>query len=478
MQVCVIGTGYVGLVTGVCLAQIGHQVICVDNDIEKVKLMQSGQSPIFEPGLAQMMQANMQAERLKFTADLQVGVNYGEILFIAVGTPALPSGASDTRYVEAVARGIGEHLNGGYKVIVNKSTVPIGSGDWVRRLVLNGVAEGNSEVAGFDVVSNPEFLREGSAIYDTFNPDRIVIGSSSQQAIELMQQLYAPIVTRQYAQYPDLAPVPVLVTDLTSAEMIKYAANAFLATKISFINEVGNICDRVGADVTLVAQGIGLDSRIGHKFLQAGIGWGGSCFPKDVSALVHTATDYGYDARLLKSTIETNRQQRLIAVEKLQQVLKILKGKTIGLLGLTFKPDTDDLRDAPALDLIDRLTHLGAKVKAYDPLINSDRSHPDLAKITVTTSAEDLASGCDALVLVTEWQEFQELDYAHLASLMEQPTIVDGRNFLDAKSLAKAGFDYIGIGCPKIDRVNRTKKNSIQIEDLVLRSATRSIELI
>jgi UDPglucose 6-dehydrogenase len=264
--------------------------------------------------------------------------------------------------------------------------------------------------------------------------------------------------------------VPVLVTDLTSAEMIKYAANAFLATKISFINEVSNICDRVGADVTQVAKGIGLDSRIGHKFLQAGIGWGGSCFPKDVSALVHTATDYGYDAQLLKSTIETNRQQRLIAVEKLQQVLKILKGKTIGLLGLTFKPDTDDLRDAPALDLIDRLTYLGAKIKAYDPLISSARSHPKLAKITLTTNAEDLASDCDALVLVTEWQEFQQLDYAHLARLMERPTIVDGRNYLDPKSLANAGFDYIGIGRPQIDRVTPLEFLPIQIDDRILKS--------
>jgi UDPglucose 6-dehydrogenase len=332
MQVCVIGTGYVGLVTGVCLAQIGHQVICVDNDVQKVKLMQSGQSPMFEPGLAQMMTANMQAGRLEFTADLKVGVERGEILF-------------------------------------------------------------------------------------------------------------------------------------------KYAANAFLATKISFINEVGNICDRVGADVTLVAKGIGLDTRIGHKFLQAGIGWGGSCFPKDVSALVHTATDYGYDAQLLKATIETNRQQRLIAIDKLQQVLKILKGKTIGLLGLTFKPDTDDLRDAPALDLIDRLTHLGAKVKAYDPLIKSDRHHPDLAKITLTADAKDLASGCDALVLVTEWQEFQQLDYAHLASLMARPTIVDGRNYLDARALATAGFDYIGIGRPRVDRFTPSESLPTQIDDRISKSA-------
>lgn len=342
MNICVIGTGYVGLVTGACLAQIGHQVLCVDNNPEKVALMQSGQTPIFEPGLAEIMQAGMAVGRLAFTTDLAAGVNHGEILFIAVGTPALPSGESDTRYVEAVARGIGTHLHGGYKVIVNKSTVPIGSGDWVRRLVLDGVAERQQPISGFDVVSNPEFLREGSAVYDTFNPDRIVLGSQSQRAIALMQELYAPIVERKFAENQDLLPVPVVVTDLTSAEMIKYASNAFLATKISFINEVANICDRVGADVTQVAQGIGLDSRIGPKFLQARIGWGGSCFPKDVAALVHTANDYGYDAHLLKAAVQTNQFQRLLALEKLQHVLKVLKGKTIGLLGLTFKPDTDE----------------------------------------------------------------------------------------------------------------------------------------
>jgi UDPglucose 6-dehydrogenase len=465
MRVCVIGTGYVGLVTGACLAQIGHHVICVDNNEAKVRLMQSGQSPIFEPGLAEIMQAAMQEGRLDFATDLKTGVNHGEILFIAVGTPALPTGESDTRYVEAVARGIGTHLNGGYKVIVNKSTVPIGSGDWVRRIVMDGVAERQQEIAGFDVVSNPEFLREGSAVYDTFNPDRIVIGSGSDHAIALMQRLYAPIVTRQYAEQSDQLPVPVVVTDLTSAEMIKYAANAFLATKISFINEVANICDRVGADVIQVAKGIGLDSRIGHKFLQAGIGWGGSCFPKDVSALVHTATDYGYDAQLLKSAINTNQKQRLVAVEKLQQALKILKGKTIGLLGLTFKPDTDDLRDAPALDLIEQLTRLGAKVKAYDPLITSNESHPYLEKITLTTSPEDLAMDCDALVLVTDWLEFQQLEYAKLARLMNVPLMIDGRNVLDVQLLAEAGFSYIGIGRQGIRQSFLDVSSPISIEN-------------
>ncbi|MDJ0727301.1 MAG: UDP-glucose/GDP-mannose dehydrogenase family protein, partial [Prochloraceae cyanobacterium] len=298
MRVCVIGTGYVGLVTGVCLAHIGHDVICIDNNEEKVKLMQSGQSPIYEPGLSELMTAAMEKGHLQFSTDIAAGVGHGEILFIAVGTPPLPTGESDTRYVEAVANSIGAHLDRDYKVIVNKSTVPIGSGDWVRSIVLDGVADRKKSLvtagieadkpteikADFDVVSNPEFLREGNAIYDTFNPDRIVLGSNSEKAIAMMEELYRPLVDRTYAEDKSLPPVPVVVTDLNSAEMIKYAANAFLATKISFINEVANICDRVGADVTQVAKGIGLDSRIGSKFLQAGIGWGGSCFPKDVSA--------------------------------------------------------------------------------------------------------------------------------------------------------------------------------------------------
>ncbi|MEH2363828.1 UDP-glucose dehydrogenase family protein [Nostoc sp.] len=462
MRVCVIGTGYVGLVTGACLAHIGHDVICVDNNEEKVKLMKSGQSPIFEPGLSEIMQSAIQTEKIHFTSDIAAGVTHGEILFIAVGTPPLPTGESDTRYVEAVARGIGENLNGGYKVIVNKSTVPIGSGDWVRMLVLDGIAErqktlvpaggvSNDEkllqvAAEFDVVSNPEFLREGSAVHDTFNPDRIVLGGNSQRAVALMQQLYAPIVERKYAEDQSLPPVPILATDLSSAEMIKYAANAFLATKISFINEVANICDRVGADVTQVAKGIGLDSRIGKKFLQAGIGWGGSCFPKDVSALIHTADDYGYEAQLLKAAVSVNERQRLIALEKLQQVLKILKGKTVGLLGLTFKPDTDDLRDAPALILIEQLNRLGAKVKAYDPIISQTGMRHGLSGVLVETDAERLADGCDALVLVTEWQQFSTLDYVKMAKLMAHPVIIDGRNFLDPETLIRAGFQYVGVG--------------------------------
>ncbi|HEY9630877.1 MAG TPA: UDP-glucose/GDP-mannose dehydrogenase family protein [Coleofasciculaceae cyanobacterium] len=458
MQVCVIGTGYVGLVTGVCLAHIGHHVICVDNNEAKVKLMQSGQSPIFEPGLSELMQEAIQSGKIEFTTDLAAGVTHGEVLFIAVGTPPLPTGESDTRYVEAVARGIGSHLNGGYKVIVNKSTVPIGSGDWVRMLVLDGVAErqqalvasGSTATAesdiNFDVVSNPEFLREGCAIYDTLNPDRIVLGSNSQRAISMMRDLYASIVSREFAEDKLMPTVPVVVTDLSSAEMVKYASNAFLATKISFINEIANICDRVGADVTQVARGIGLDSRIGAKFLQAGIGWGGSCFPKDVAALIHTAEDYGYDAQLLKSSVSVNQRQRMIAVEKLQQVLKILKGKTIGLLGLTFKPDTDDLRDAPALDLIEQLHRLGARVKAFDPLVAQSGMRHGLSNVQVETDPERLADGCDALVLVTDWKEFLTLDYEKMAGLMSHPVMIDGRNFLNQEVLEAAGFRYLGIG--------------------------------
>lgn len=456
MRVCVIGTGYVGLVTGVCLSHIGHDVICIDNNEEKVKLMKQGQSPIYEPGLSELMHSCMESGRLNFSTDLGAGVSHGEILFIAVGTPPLPTGESDTRYVEAVAKGIGTHLNGGYKVIVNKSTVPIGSGDWVRMIVLDGLKERHStEGQGFtmtdsdvqfDVVSNPEFLREGSAVYDTFNPDRIVLGGNNEKAIDMMKELYQPLIDRKFSDDKSLPPVPVVVTDLSSAEMIKYAANSFLATKISFINEVANICDKVGADVTQVAKGIGLDSRIGSKFLQAGIGWGGSCFPKDVLALIHTAKDYNCPTEILNSVVDVNKRQRLIVIEKLQQELKILKGKVIGLLGLTFKPDTDDMRDAPALNIIEELNRLGAKVKAYDPIVSQTGISHGISGVIIESDAERLAHGCDALVLVTDWQEFLKLDFANLAKSMNHLLVIDGRNFLDNKKIAEAGFHYVGIG--------------------------------
>jgi UDPglucose 6-dehydrogenase len=457
MRVCVIGTGYVGLVTGVCLAHIGHSVICVDNNEEKVKLMKRGQSPIFEPGLSELMQSSASGDLLEFTTDLAYGVESAEVLFIAVGTPPLPSGESDTRYIEAVAKGIGSHLNNGYKVIVNKSTVPIGSGDWVRLLILDGLAQKNKSTLladlgienldiNFDVVSNPEFLREGSAIYDTFNPDRIVLGSDSKKAIEIMRELYQPIIDRKYAVDPALPSVPFLATDLHSAEMIKYAANAFLATKISFVNEIANICDRVGADVTQVAKGMGLDSRIGGKFLQAGLGWGGSCFGKDVSALIHTANDYGYQAELLKSAVLINNRQRLVVIDKLQQELKILKGKIIGILGLTFKPDTDDMRDAPSLNIIEQLKHLGVKLKAYDPIVSQSGLSYAISGVNIETDAHRLAESCDAIILVTDWQEFLGLDYAQMAKSMNHALIVDGRNFLNREELEEAGFRYVGIG--------------------------------
>ncbi len=455
MRVTVVGTGYVGLVTGACLAETGHDVTCIDNNQAKIESLNQGRIPIYEPGLETVVRNNHSAGRLHFTTQLAEGVRQGQVIFIAVGTPALPTGESDLRYVEAVARGIGECLDDDtYRVIINKSTVPIGSGDWVRMLILEGVKERITVPAGmptalapsFDVVSNPEFLKEGSAVWDSFNPDRIVVGSDSPRAIEIMRELYTPILARQFSDTPHREPVPFVVTDLASAEMIKYAANAFLATKISFINEIANICERVGADVTQVSYGMGLDQRIGQKFLQAGVGWGGSCFPKDVSALIHTAQDYGYETLVLKAAVETNRYQRFRVVEKLQQELKVLKGKTIGLLGLTFKPDTDDMRDAPALTLIEHLNKLGARVKAFDPIVSASGIREGLSNVIVETDAYRLAETCDALVLVTDWKEFRNLNFEKLAQLMNRPLMIDGRNFFDPQAMTQAGFWYVGMG--------------------------------
>ncbi|MEN9202239.1 MAG: UDP-glucose/GDP-mannose dehydrogenase family protein [Thermostichus sp. DG_1_6_bins_120] len=479
MRVAVIGSGYVGLVTGACLARLGNSVTCVDNNPAKIEGLRRGRLPIYEPGLEELVQEGSDRGLLHFTTDLPAGIQNSQVVFIAVGTPSLPSGDPDLRYVEAVAREIGQHLDEQYRVIVNKSTVPIGSGDWVRMLILDGAAEAAKQrlssleagpvegsegdpdkttsrgggvltlekarwVPQFDVVSNPEFLREGSAIHDTFNPDRIVVGSDSPRAIAILRELYEPILSRQGGLSGD--PVPWVVTDLASAEMIKYAANAFLATKISFINEIANICERTGADVTQVAEGIGLDKRIGRAFLNAGLGWGGSCFPKDLAALIRTAADYGYEARLLRAAVEVNQEQRQRLVEKLQQVLKVLKGKTIGLLGLTFKPNTDDLRDAPSLALIEHLHKLGAKVKAYDPVVSASGMREGLSHVVVETDVLRLAEGCDALVLVTEWQEFQSLDYGHLASLMRRPLLIDARNCLDRQALRQTGMTVLGVG--------------------------------
>jgi UDPglucose 6-dehydrogenase len=435
------------LVTGACLAHIGHDVLCIDNNEAKIKLMESGKSPIYEPGLTEIMREAMLSKRLRFSTALSEGVNHGEIIFIAVGTPPLPDGKTDTQYVEAVARGIGESLTSDYKVIVNKSTVPIGSSSWVRMTIEDGIVlnEGK-EKPEFDVVSNPEFLREGSAVFDTFNPDRIVIGSDSDRATQMMQALYQPIVDRKFAEDANSPPIPVLVTDPTSGETIKYAANCFLVAKVSFINEIANICDLVGADVNRVALGIGLDSRIGTKFLKAGVGWGGSCFPKDMSALIYTAQEYGYEPDMLKASIKVNEYQRLRVINKLQQELKVLKGKTIGILGLTFKPDTDDLRDAPSLDIIAKLHELGCKVKGYDPMHSYIKGDSRLTGVVLTKSIEELAIDCHALVLVTDWQEFLNTDYSKIVRLLANPLFIDGRNLLDKQKMRDLGFEYVGIG--------------------------------
>jgi len=481
LEVCVVGTGYVGLVTGTCLAYLGRSVVCVDIDERKIQMLRDGQPPIYEPGLEQLMAAGQQRGHLNFSTDLDASVKQAEIIFIAVGTPPLPSGRADLTAVETVARNIGRALDcSRRRVIVNKSTVPIGSGNWVEMIVKEGLSDnpiyqarlsslaseqpqpepGNSRRPPglkaedvFLVASNPEFLREGSAITDTLYPDRIVVGASDPQATERLRALYEPIIEQTFSP-PPLTPrpagftaVPVVTTDLASAEMIKYAANAFLATKISFANEMANICERVGADIKEVVRGVGLDTRIGPRFLNAGVGWGGSCFGKDVSALIDIAHEYSFEPLLLRSTVEVNRRQRQVAVQKLQETLKIIKGKTIGLLGLAFKPETDDLRDAPALTIARQLIEMGAHVKAYDPIANDAcrRQYPDL-KIQYARNVVELAEDCDAIVVVTEWEEFQQLDLNQLTEVMRSKVVIDGRNLLDREAVRKASFKYRGIG--------------------------------
>jgi UDPglucose 6-dehydrogenase len=461
VSVCVIGTGYVGLVTGTCLAFLGRSVICVDKDERKIALLNQGQSPIYEPGLSQLISACQQRGNLQFSTNLPAAVAQSEVIFIAVGTPPLPTGKADLSAVEAVARSIGQSLDGSRRrIIVNKSTVPIGSGNWVEMLVREGLSDNANKASlpakseeVFLVASNPEFLREGSAIHDTLYPDRIVIGAGDSYATEHLRALYKPLIEQTFSE-PVAAPrpagftaVPVVTTDLASAEMIKYAANAFLATKISFANEMANICEKVGADITEVVRGVGLDNRIGPRFLNSGVGWGGSCFGKDVSALVDIAKEYSYEPQMLRATIDVNSRQRLVAVQKLQETLKIIKGKTIGLLGLSFKPETDDLRDAPALTIAASLLEMGARVKGYDP-ISMDacrQQYPNLS-IEYASSALDLATDCDAIVIVTEWDEFRHLNPAGMASVMRTKVLIDGRNVLDSQEAAKAGFVYRGIG--------------------------------
>ncbi|MBP6746591.1 UDP-glucose/GDP-mannose dehydrogenase family protein [bacterium] len=462
MDICVIGAGYVGLVTSACLAYLGNHVTAVEANPERLGSLKSGLVPFFEPGLQDFVKETSESGFLNFSDNLEEAVKRAQIIFIAVGTPSLPNGEPDLSQVMVVARSIGSALDAKHRrIIVNKSTVPVGSGNWVEMLVSQGVQNAQPvparaarpESPSFVVVSNPEFLREGSAIADSFYPDRIVVGSTDEQAVAVMKSLYKPIVEQSF-DVPTFAPrpkefssVPFVVTDLASAELIKYSANAFLAMKISFANEIAGLCEKVGADVSQVTQGIGLDYRIGKAFLHAGVGWGGSCFGKDVSALMQVAKEYSYPTSLLEATVAVNDRQRLVVIKKLQDELKILKGRTIGLLGLSFKPNTDDLRDAPALTIAYQLLKMGATVKAYDPVSN-DRCkvlHANL-DLVYCHSVEELAGDSDALVLVTEWEQFKKLDWKKLAKSMRWPLVIDGRNALSEEEITAAGMTYRGVG--------------------------------
>ncbi|MBW4697504.1 MAG: UDP-glucose/GDP-mannose dehydrogenase family protein [Aphanocapsa lilacina HA4352-LM1] len=455
MKVGVIGTGYVGLVTGACLARVGHRVRCMDNDTAKVERLKRGMMPIYEPGLEELVRQGVGEGLLEFTDALAAVVEHAEVLFITVGTPSRPDGSPDLSAVRAVARSVGQHLDGRYRVIVNKSTVPVGSGNWVRMLVEDGARKtvpaltdggGAGAQAGepdFNIVSNPEFLREGSAVWDTFHPDRIVIGAESERAEQVMRELYRHWVS---PDEPEREPVPLVVTDLASAEMIKYAANAFLATKISFINEIANICERVGADVSRVAQAIGLDKRIGNQFLNAGAGWGGSCFPKDVSALVSTGQEYGYECALLKATLSVNDTQRKRIIEKLQRELRILKGRTIAIWGLAFKPHTDDIRSAPALEVANQLLNLGCRVVAHDPVVTAAQAHSQVPDLQIADSALGALDQADALVVMTEWPEYPQFDLGEVGRRLRGRVIIDGRNCLKREMVQEMGLVYVGIG--------------------------------
>lgn len=463
MEVCVIGAGYVGLVTSCSLAYLGNNCTVVEANSAKLETLQKGQVPFFEPGLSELMQQVVKSGRLQFADSIPAGVKNADVIFIAVGTPPMPSGEPDMSQVTTVARAIGSALDTRKKrVIVNKSTVPVGSGNWVEMLVQQGMsvsvptpargAERPSEPP-FAVVSNPEFLREGTAIHDTFYPDRIILGSGDDAAANLMRILYQPIMEQTFEppsgspRPRDFGGVPLVVTDVASAEMIKYSANAFLAMKISFANEMANICEKVGADIRQVAQGIGLDKRIGTQFLSAGVGWGGSCFGKDVHALIDVAREYNCQTALLEAVLAVNKHQRMHVITMLQEELKIIKGRTVGLLGLSFKANTDDLRDAPSLAIAAQLHKMGAQVRAYDPVSNETckKLHPDL-QITYCDDALSVAHSADALVLVTEWPEFREIEWAEMASAMKKPVFVDGRNYLPEGILTAAGFRYRGIG--------------------------------
>ena len=431
MNICVVGVGYVGLVTAACFSEFGIDVTCVDCDAAKIARLQAGEVPIYEPGLEELVKKNLREGRLRFTTNLKDGVEHALVVFLAVGTPPQGDGSADLRFVDAVAREVAETMDG-YKVIVTKSTVPVGTGERVAEIIR---ANQRAPVA-FDVVSNPEFLREGSAIEDFMRPNRVVIGASSEQAVAIMKDLYRPLY---------LIETPFLITDVATAELVKYASNAFLATKISFINEIAQLCERVGVDVNMVAKGMGLDSRIGSKFLHAGAGFGGSCFPKDSLALIQMGTTHGVRLSLLESVIEVNRGQRTRLLEKISRLVGGVQGRVIGVLGLAFKPNTDDLREAPAIGLIEALLAAGACVKAFDPAA-MDQAAALYPRVEMCKDAYAVAEGSDALVLMTEWNQFRNLDLDRIRGALRQPIFVDGRNVYDPARMAALGFRYEGMG--------------------------------
>lgn len=431
MNICIVGVGYVGLVTGTCFAEFGNNVICVDKDKEKIRALKENNIPIFEPGLEEMVRRNQSAGRLHFTLDVAEAVEKSLVIFIAVGTPSDSSGFANLEYVYEVAKTIGELMKG-YKIIVTKSTVPVGTGKEIREIV----AKYQREKIAFDVVSNPEFLREGSAIEDFLRPNRVVIGTDSEQAKAVMKDLYSPLY---------LIETPVIITNVETAEMIKYASNAFLATKISFINEMANICELVGADVHQVAKGMGLDGRIGPKFLHPGPGYGGSCFPKDTRAIVKLAEAHGYQFKIVKSVIEVNEEQYKRMVEKVKRVLGGLEGKLLGVLGLTFKPNTDDIRESPAIKIIMELQKEGARIAAFDPAGMSN-AQKVLREVAFVEDIYDVAAGADALMIITEWNQFRFLDWEKLKSLLQSPTVIDLRNIYEPSKMKEMGFNYHCVG--------------------------------
>lgn len=452
MKVAILGTGYVGLTTGVCFAWLGHDVVCLDTNEEKINALLAGSIPIYEPGLAELLSASR--DRIRFTCDYALAVPNADVVIIAVGTPPSPDGSPDLRYLRAASEQIGRHLAGEFTVVVNKSTVPIGSGNWVESLIRAAYEKQNGTRAEgrFAVASNPEFLREGTALFDSLYPDRVVIGGDTPRVLDVLRELYRPLLDQSFAEPAFLprpagmAQVSLVATDLASAELIKYAANAFLALKISFINEIGNLAERVGANVREVARGIGLDTRIGPRFLQAGLGWGGSCFGKDTSALVATAGEYGLAMPIVSAARDVNNRQRVLVVEKLLGELKILKGRRIALLGLAFKPDTDDLREAPSIDIARRLVQHGATVVAHDPVAAPAfaREYADLEVIVAATPGECF-DDADAVILVTEWNDYIRLDWATLGARMRSRVVVDGRSSLERAAMEGAGFRFLTV---------------------------------